>query len=559
MPSLLSNSRWRTRIEIALVFAVFCLLGAWPVPDVNESHYLGRAIHYWNPDWAHGDFFLDSADTHKVFYFSFGWLSLLLGPAALAWTGRLLAWLLLAWSWRRLSIAIVPRPWYSVLTAALFVCLTERCHMAGEWVVGGVEAKDFAYVFVFLGLEAIVRNRWNRGLLLFGAAAAFHVVVGGWAVVAAGIAWLRLCCRGRPNCDTPPLRLLWPGLVGGLLLALPGLWPSLALDWGVDAQIARQAHEIYVFERLPHHLVLAGMHRDFIARFALLCLLWLLLGPWEKRARLPETQQAGISRLRAFVSGAVAITLAGAAINLLIYFGERGLAADLLRYYWFRLTDVVVPLGISLEGVALAVRLAASGADAGSVDDTANALRSQSGGKPERSRWRRTLGLFRYRWLALVLLLSGYHLVDRVLDYINSQQPRSHKIDGMENFDDWRDICEWVATSGKIPPGARFLTPRMAQTFKWYTGHSEVATWKDIPQDATELVRWWARLQDIYATGLPPPQPRWRLTLTELSAERLRQLGAKYGADYLIDERSDSPPELPLTFGNERYGIYSLR
>ncbi len=187
--------RLRTLAEIALIFAVFCVQGAWPVPDVNEPHYLGKAIHYWNPDWARGDFFLESADTHKVFYFSFGWLSLWLGPAALAWTGRLLAWLLLAWSWRRLSVAVVPRPWYSVLTAALFVCLTERCHMAGEWVIGGVEAKDFAYVFVFLGLEAIVRNRWNRGLLMFGAAAAFHVLVGGWAVVAAGVAWLRLVAR----------------------------------------------------------------------------------------------------------------------------------------------------------------------------------------------------------------------------------------------------------------------------------------------------------------------------------------------------------------------------
>ena len=108
MPSLLSNSRWRTRIEIALVFAVFCLLGAWPVPDVNESHYLGRAIHYWNPDWAHGDFFLDSADTHKVFYFTLGWATKFLSLTAFAWCGRALAWLLLAWSWRRLSVVVVP-------------------------------------------------------------------------------------------------------------------------------------------------------------------------------------------------------------------------------------------------------------------------------------------------------------------------------------------------------------------------------------------------------------------------------------------------------------------
>ena len=48
------------------------------------------------------------------------------------------------------------------------------------------------------------------------------------------------------------------------------------------------------------------------------------------------------------------ITLVGAVVNSLIFF-DRALAADLLRYYWFRLTDVALPLGVALEGVALIV------------------------------------------------------------------------------------------------------------------------------------------------------------------------------------------------------------
>ena len=63
--------------------------------------------------------------------------------------------------------------------------LIERFHMAGEWVIGGVEAKGFAYVLVFLGLEAVVRNRWNRAWLLLG---------GGGRVSRAG---RRLVGRGR--------------------------------------------------------------------------------------------------------------------------------------------------------------------------------------------------------------------------------------------------------------------------------------------------------------------------------------------------------------------------
>ena len=44
-------------IEIALIVAVFFIQGAWPVPDVNEPYYLGKAIHFWNQSWLRGDFF----------------------------------------------------------------------------------------------------------------------------------------------------------------------------------------------------------------------------------------------------------------------------------------------------------------------------------------------------------------------------------------------------------------------------------------------------------------------------------------------------------------------
>ena len=55
-----------------------------------------------------------------------------------------------------------------MLSAALFLVLNDRMHMAGEWVIGGVEAKGFAYVLVFVGLERLVRGRWNAAILAFG-------------------------------------------------------------------------------------------------------------------------------------------------------------------------------------------------------------------------------------------------------------------------------------------------------------------------------------------------------------------------------------------------------
>src|SRR5690606_34744986 len=124
-------------------------------------------------------------DAHQTFYWCFGWLTLLMPLPAVAWAGRLLTWTLLAAGWRRVSFLLVPKPLAAVLSAALFVGLLDRCNLAGEWVVGGVEAKGFAYAFVLFAIAEMLLGRWNRVWLLLGAASAWHVLVGGWSVVAA--------------------------------------------------------------------------------------------------------------------------------------------------------------------------------------------------------------------------------------------------------------------------------------------------------------------------------------------------------------------------------------
>ena len=73
-----------------------------------------------------------------------------------------------------------------MLSAGAWVALVDHANFAGEWAVGGVEAKCFAYGFVLLGLAAIARGDWRTPWLWFGAASAFHVLVGGWAVLCGG-------------------------------------------------------------------------------------------------------------------------------------------------------------------------------------------------------------------------------------------------------------------------------------------------------------------------------------------------------------------------------------
>ncbi len=259
-------------MEIVLLTLIFTAQAAWPPPDPNEPHYLGKAKHFWNPDWAARDFFFNSSDTHRVFYLTLGWLTRYLQLEPLAWCGRLATWALLAWAWRRLSWTVAPRPGLAVLSGFLFLTLSAGYQLAGEWVVGGFEAKGLAYVLVFLALAEIARDRWRAACLLLGAASAFHVLVGGWSVVAAGCGWL---LAGRERL---PLRRLWPALLGGLLLSLPGLLPGLTLDHGADPQTLRQAHEIYVFERLPHHLLPQSFRAGPIVAQMWMVVAWFALG-----------------------------------------------------------------------------------------------------------------------------------------------------------------------------------------------------------------------------------------------------------------------------------------
>ncbi len=573
--------------EVALVFLVFFVQGAWPVPEVNEPYYIGKAIHFWNPEWIPDDPFLNSSDTHTTFYLSLGWLALFLPPTLVAWGGRLITWALLAWSWQRLSRAVLPRPWASVWTAALFVCLLEHGHMAGEWVIGGVEAKGFAYVLTFLGLEALALGRFNRVWPLLGAAAAFHVLVGGWAVVAAGMAWLLI---GK---DRPTILSMIPSLLFGFLLSLPGLVPSLALTWGSDPAVVAFANQIYVFERLGHHLDPAGFPPGFALRFVALSVVWAAI--WNYGPRSSEN-----NRVQAFVAGTLVLSLVGVAVAV-VFANNPARAAGLLRFYWFRLSDFAVPMGVALAGPAFLVWIgarakhlwahnrrvamivsgtvalglvfvltqviikvsmmaqywlaweAAAGVSVAIVVGGLLFVEKQVLPIPQLKQVRMAaLGALS---VALLLLAPAAHLLVTAVQRVTPVIPRADRI-----FDywGWADACRWIAESGEVPADARFLTPLMGQTFKWYAQRSEVVSWKDVPQDAESMVEWWHCALDIYQRDDQLSGRGLGSSLHRLDSRRLRYLGEKYDAPYLITFRWPRKRDFRVLYENRTYIVYRM-
>lgn len=529
--------------EIALIFLLFFLFAGGEPPGVNESHYLCKAKHYWNPAWCPDDFFLQSADAHATFYWTFGWLTQFTSLTTTAWIGRAVIWLLQAWAWRRLSTAITPRPLFSLFSAGVFLALLRNAHLAGEWVVGDVEAKGIAYVFVFLGLEALIRQRWHWVFPLFGAAAAFHVIVGGWAVVAAGVAWLMLRQVDSTDLVLPAPFTLAPSVVLGFLFSLPGLLPCLLLDRGTPGEIIDQGNVAYVYARLSHHLVIHRMPQYYMARHVAVIVAAAALGYYFRG-------KGSIRRLVAFAAGAVALEVIGVAIDQGLMYASDELRAKLLRYYWYRLGDAMAPLTLALLFCKLVAGRAPVKEEDKPVDDLPRAC-----------------------LLIALLAVATWNIVDVRLIRIRQGVPEGElrlnlgedaTVSLAQRHRDWVACCQWIERHTE--PNATFLTPRTQQTFLWYAQRAEVVNWKNCPQDARGVVQWLKRYEDVYPdpTGLKIMYgPEIALDLPV--DERLLALARKYQASYIVADRFTAlvPQTFPRVYPvgdelNVSYAVYRV-
>jgi hypothetical protein len=533
-----SRGGWaRAGLEVLAVLAIFAAAGAWPVPDVNETAYLTKARHYADPAWGNGDFFLETPDAHGVFYLLMGPLSAAVSLEQAAWIGRWLGWLALASGFRWATLPLLAKALPRILAAALFALALRHTTAAGEWVIGGCESKVFAWALVLVAIGEIGRGRFAWAWLSLGAATALHAIVGGWGLVAlvvnscGGFLTSRTKGDSRDRSAAPKNAPLVSVVLiaAGLLLAAAGVVPALGLSSGADAAMRAAAAKIHVVERLSHHLLLRTFADGMVARHVLAILLW-----WLVRTRRPAVsppEQAARMRVDRFILASLVISLAGVAVSLLEPFAAN-VAYSLLRFYWFRLADVLVPFGLATAAAAVLVDNAAIGVLVSARPAVVRAI------------------------VALLLCLDlARESLHWPLPGRTALMARSDtKVDALA----WRDICDWVVAN--TPADASFLTPRGAASFTWWTGRREVVGWKNSPQDARSLVEWRKRFVDCFSRD--GSFANMERSTAALGAERLTTVAEKYDATHAIIP-VDVPGVDTLPFerlhANRGYAVYRLK
>lgn len=504
--------------EVGLIVLLCYLYAGSPPPGKNEAHYLGKAKQYWQPEWCAGDFFFESGDAHEVFYWTFGWVTKHLSLPATAWLGRLITWFLFAYAWRLFVTKLTNTRWAALLSFGMLVPLVHYGHLAGEWLIGGIEAKGFAYPLVFIAMAKAIEGRWWIVWPLLGLASTFHVLVGGWAVAAHLIAWWL-----RREEDNLQWTDLLPWLVLGGLFALPGLLPAVGLKGDATAAEVSEANRTYAFRRLSHHLIFYRFAFFRIACFAATC------GAWWYSTKL-WTPTDRMRKLNAIVIGSLAIAAAGFCLDIALA-PFNSLRAGVLRYYWFRLSDIMVPVGIAVGVVAsLDLRLA------------------------KHRKWMLVFVLVAAVGFGFAMQSEGFAVRSTSL----RQQSWLKLLENVppEEVDDaWREICEWIRTSPDVPRDCLFLTPTYQQTFKWYAQRPDLVTWKDIPQDAKGINAWWKRRVEVYLLGSWP----WE------NPDEMANLTREYGVTHVVWPRSKElaeqfpiPGDVEKLYHNDRFSVYAL-
>jgi len=519
----------RAATEAILIGVVFAAVGAWPAPDVNEAVYLTKARHAADPRWGDGDFFLETPDAHSAFYLVMGPLAASLPLDQAAWAGRIAGWLLLAVGFRHAAVPLLLAPWVRIAAAAMFAVALRHTTAAGEWVIGGCEAKVFAWAAVLWGLGEVAAGRFAVAFFWCGMAAAIHPIVGSWALGATVATWLLEPAsrasnsmglgRSRRSASWRDAALV----AGGAAFAAAGAWPVIGLTAGADQATLVAAAKIYVVERLSHHLLPRTFADGMIGRHLLAVAVWWLLD-----RTLPPAECR--RRIQTFILAALAISACGVAISLVEPWAPAT-AYALLRFYWFRLADVAIPFGLAM-------------ALAGVLEDAA-ACRRLGPFTPTQVR-------------AAVIMLLALDLAMQSVHWPLPGRMLPPRADAKVAAADWSEVCDWVRDN--TPADSCFLTPRGSASFTWRTERREVVSWKNSPQDAASLVEWRRRVLDCFSrSGSIADMER---STVSLGPERLREVAARYAADHLIVPRDAPLVDLvpgELIHANGTYAVYRLR
>ncbi|MDV3350418.1 hypothetical protein QGP82_17055 [Leptothoe sp. LEGE 181152] len=522
-------------LPVATITLFLCLkfLFIRNMGSVNELHHLPMARHFADPTWLANDIYYSEPSGYRLlFQLLFGHLTATVGFLATSIIGRILGYLALAIGLWTLARGLEIRLLTLLVAIGLFVYVRRpQGVIAGEWLMGSIEPKIFAYSAIFMALSAMFSGRYLRMVALLGIAASFHALVGGWASIAI-LLWLlwrqpKVLLDGRRWLAAVPIYLVtgifaWIAVFTQLLRPVEG--------GGVSPSY------IYSFLRNPHHVNPFAWPQDewlYLLAYLLVftgCVVYVL------RSHPKQTpQDKTIAKHRADFVCFILCTLILFGAGLLVApFDSNG---QILQYYPFRVGDLMLALG---TGFFLALAL-------------------------EQLLFRYPMGAIA---ITLVILFGFGVEATRFYDKGMALQTFPSKAQGVNP--------EMIATANwlkqHVPDGDVVVSsPVDLSALPWLSDHPSVAKFRFVPSaSSADVDAWFTRITELgggidllsYVDLRKDTRRLIRNDLTvaynNLDATQIKALMDKYESHYAVTN-AEHLVDLPVAYENPRYRVYASK
>jgi hypothetical protein len=485
----------------------------------NEVDVLPTALQVADHSWLPNDWYLNlDIGYRQLFGYLVGYLIDQLGFLYGAYAGRLMAYLLLALGLVIFFRAIRLRFSLGLIVTIFF--LGDQSLIAGEWIVGGVDTKTFAYAFALLAFAFFVQKKYLAGFTFAGAALSFHMLVGIYALFCTGFAMVLSVKPWRIEWRSL-VRQAWPFFITGIF-GLLAILQQLFLQREIDAN---KAWDIYVNIRVPHHVLPSSWGGDpWLLNIALATGLFLAI------YLLKNTKEAKFTA--AYALGSVCLFTIG-----LVIYAVGG--TNLLRFYWFRYGDVMIPF-LGMVMVALIV------SDLTYVDLN-NSLRIFRRWPSVQDLLSKGLPIF----LAMAVILLTWQSIKVIRTmYLRGVNNRPPKI---------LTSLEWISLN--TPEQAVFLVDPMISEFYIYAQRAEFVSFNHSPQSAGDILEWYKRIElSNGGQSLRVPVPKGELSTNfyHLEEGSIRHIAQEYGLSYYMGLAEQQLP-LEIVYRDDNISLYKIK
>ena len=269
----------RLDLRILLFAVIFLATFSIRLSD-NEEEYFVFAKAFADPHWIPGALSIkDVPGTRIIFDTVVGWALGFANFEQIAAAGRMLCAMLFAFPlsllFKKLRLSHIE----AVFLLTAFV-VSHQSFFGNEWIFRSFETKVVSYAFAFYSIYYLIEERFRLSVIFAAAAIYFHVLVGGWYVLAlfAYLLLRRLPFREVLISALTLALLLSPlafYLAGKYLVHNPNVIDGVTVSW------------VYAYVRNPHHLAVMAklLHGDSAVRIevALSAFMgWLCIKTWAK-------------------------------------------------------------------------------------------------------------------------------------------------------------------------------------------------------------------------------------------------------------------------------------